>query len=89
MSEANEHAPGPHGHPGTHDETRGRVGMWLFICTEILLFGGLFLLYSAYRFKHPADFHQASSDLNRFDGTLNTIVLTTRKVRPKRMVAAR
>jgi cytochrome c oxidase subunit III len=51
--------------------------MWLFICTEILLFGGLFLLYSVYRYKHPADFHAASLDLSRFDGTLNTVVLIT------------
>ena len=61
----------------TGSEDRGRIGMWLFICTEILLFGGLFLLYSVYRYKHPADFHAASLDLSRFDGTLNTIVLIT------------
>lgn len=59
------------------DRDRGRIGMWLFICTEILLFGGLFLLYSVYRYKHQADFHEASLDLSRFDGTLNTIVLIT------------
>jgi len=52
-----------------------RVGMWLFICTEILLFGGLFLLYSMYRYKHPQAFHAASLELNRFDGTLNTAIL--------------
>ena len=56
---------------------RGRVGMWLFICTEVLLFGGLFLLYSAYRYHHPVDFHEASLELNRFFGTLNTSVLIT------------
>jgi cytochrome c oxidase subunit 3 len=59
------------------DRDRGRIGMWLFICTEILLFGGLFLLYSVYRYKHPGDFHEASLDLSRFAGTLNTIVLIT------------
>ena len=67
-------------HEGTHgavDHDRGRIGMWLFICTEILLFGGLFLLYSVYRYKHPADFHAASLDLSRFAGTLNTVVLIT------------
>jgi cytochrome c oxidase subunit III len=60
-----------------HDGDRGRIGMWLFICTEILLFGGLFLLYSVYRYKHHADFHAASLNLSRFDGALNTIVLIT------------
>jgi cytochrome c oxidase subunit III len=73
--------PAAHGHAAGHaaarDPDRGRIGMWLFICTEILLFGGLFLLYSVYRFKHHADFHAASLELSRFAGTLNTIVLIT------------
>jgi cytochrome c oxidase subunit III len=83
-----EIAGAPAGDPGRHGAPlapkaeplagdRGRIGMWLFICTEILLFGGLFLLYSVYRYKHPGDFHEASLDLSRFDGTLNTIVLIT------------
>jgi cytochrome c oxidase subunit 3 len=55
----------------------GRVGMWLFIATEILLFGGLFLLYSMYRFKNAADFHNGSLELSRFAGTLNTCILLT------------
>jgi cytochrome c oxidase subunit III len=54
-----------------------RVGMWLFILSEILIFGGLFLLYAMYRAKHPADFHAGSMELSRFDGTLNTIILLT------------
>ena len=56
---------------------RGRIGMWLFVCTEILLFGGLFLLYSVYRYKHPADFHAASLELSRLAGTVNTVILIT------------
>ncbi len=54
-----------------------KVGMWLFISTEVLLFGGLFLLYSMYRFKNPADFHAGSLELSRFDGALNTCILIT------------
>ncbi len=53
------------------------MGIWLFICTEILLFGGLFLLYSMYRYRNPAEFHAASLELSRFDGTLNTSILIT------------
>jgi len=53
------------------------MGMWLFIATEILLFGGLFLLYSMYRFKNPAEFHAGSLELSRFFGTLNTGILIT------------
>ena len=63
--------------PGAADGDRGRLGMWLFISTEALLFGGLFLLYSVYRYKHHADFHLASGELSRFAGTLNTVVLIT------------
>ncbi|MGA2613539.1 MAG: cytochrome c oxidase subunit 3 family protein [Spirochaetia bacterium] len=61
-----------------HDEgVKARVGIWLFLLSEILLFGGMFLLYSMYRYKNPADFHAGSMELSRFDGTLNTIVLLT------------
>jgi len=63
---------------GEHSSPAGaKVGMWLFLCTEILLFGGLFLLYSVYRYRNPADFREASRELDRFFGTLNTAVLIT------------
>jgi cytochrome c oxidase subunit 3 len=55
----------------------GRLGMWLFIATEFLLFGGMFLLYSMYRLKNPTDFHAGSLELSRFFGTLNTCILIT------------
>jgi cytochrome c oxidase subunit 3 len=55
----------------------GRMGMWLFIATEVLLFGGLFILYSMYRFKNPAQFHAGSLELSRVFGTLNTCILIT------------
>jgi cytochrome c oxidase subunit III len=54
-----------------------RIGMWLFITTEVMLFGGLFLLYAMYRAKNPVDFHRGSQDLSIFAGTLNTVVLIT------------
>jgi cytochrome c oxidase subunit III len=59
------------------EKVGSRIGMWLFLLSEILIFGGLFLLYAVYRAKHPADFHAASMELSRFDGTLNTVVLLT------------
>ncbi len=61
--------------PGSYP--RGRIGIWLFIASELLLFGGLFLLYSMYRYKNPAEFHAGSLELERFAGTLNTAVLIT------------
>jgi len=59
------------------DATGARLGMWLFILSEILLFGGLFILYSAYRYKNPVDFHHASRELEVILGTFNTIILLT------------
>ena len=52
-------------------------GMWLFLFTEILLFGGLFLLYSAYRAKYPLDFHNGGQHLNAVIGVVNTFILLT------------
>jgi cytochrome c oxidase subunit 3 len=59
------------------DYTGARLGMWLFILSELLLFGGMFILYSAYRYKSPTDFHHASKELDVVLGTLNTILLLT------------
>ncbi len=62
----------------THpDDTGSKIGMWLFLLSEILLFGGLFILYSSYRYKNPSDFHLAAWELNRVLGTLNTLILIT------------
>ena len=54
-----------------------KFGMWLFLFTEILLFGGLFLLYSVYLHRYPAEFHQGGLQLSRLFGTANTVVLIT------------
>jgi cytochrome c oxidase subunit 3 len=51
--------------------------MWLFLFTEILLFGGLFLLYSAYRARYPLDFHEGGRHLNAVIGVANTVILLT------------
>ena len=59
------------------DYTGSKIGMWLFLFTEILLFGGMFILYSIYRSVYPTDFHNAAMELNPLIGTLNTIVLLT------------
>jgi cytochrome c oxidase subunit III len=67
--------------PGSHqahkDYEGGKLGMWIFLFTEILLFGGLFLLYSAYRAKYPLDFHLAGQHLNVVIGVVNTVILLT------------
>jgi cytochrome c oxidase subunit 3 len=61
----------------SRDNTGAKLGMWLFILSEILLFGGMFILYSAYRYKDPVDFHHASRELEVLLGTFNTIILLT------------
>jgi len=53
------------------------LGMWVFLVTELLFFGGLFLTYAIYRRWYPADFAAASHELIVWAGTLNTVVLIT------------
>ncbi|QRN99206.1 cytochrome c oxidase subunit 3 family protein [Archangium violaceum] len=54
-----------------------RLGMWLFLATEILLFAGLFVCYANYRFAFPDAFAAASRELDLTMGTINTLVLIT------------
>lgn len=57
------------------DDEASKIGMWLFIFTELLLFGGLFIAYSIYRFRNPDAFHLAAEELDRSIGIINTIIL--------------
>jgi cytochrome c oxidase subunit 3 len=60
----------------THrDDLASKTGMWLFLFTELLLFGGLFIVYSVYRYRNPVAFHQAAQELSVVIGTVNTIIL--------------
>ncbi|MFC2114529.1 cytochrome c oxidase subunit 3 family protein [Bacteroidota bacterium] len=59
------------------DDAASKMGMWIFLFTELLLFGGLFLVYSIYRLKNPHTFAHAGEELDVFIGTINTIVLIT------------
>jgi cytochrome c oxidase subunit 3 len=69
-----EHIAGTHVH---RDDVGARMGMWLFLFTELLLFGGMFILYSVYRFQYADDFHLAAKELNTILGAFNTAVLLT------------
>jgi cytochrome c oxidase subunit 3 len=57
------------------DDTASKIGMWLFIFTEILLFGGLFIVYAVYRYENQTAFHLAGEELNVILGAVNTVVL--------------
>lgn len=59
------------------DDVGAKMGMWLFLFTEMLFFGGMFLLYAVYSTKYSADFSGSSSELNRVIGTFNTLILIT------------
>ena len=69
-----EHIAATHVH---RDDVGARMGMWLFLFTELLLFGGMFILYSVYRFQYADDFHLAAKELNTILGAFNTAVLLT------------
>jgi len=53
------------------------LGMWVFLGTEVLFFGGLFLTYLVYRSWYPAAFAAGSHELDVTLGTINTVVLIT------------
>ncbi len=57
------------------DDLASKTGMWFFLFTEMLLFGGLFIVYSVYRFRNAEAFHLAARELSVAIGTINTIIL--------------
>jgi cytochrome c oxidase subunit 3 len=66
-----EHAE-PH-----RDDVASRIGMWIFLLTELFLFGGIFIVYAAYRSLHREAFHHAGAELDAVLGVANTVVLLT------------
>jgi cytochrome c oxidase subunit 3 len=81
---------GGHGHDSGHAENpflahhfdspkhqfeSGKLGIWLFLVTEVLFFGGLFCAYAIYRSLHPEIFVYAHYYLDTFWGAVNTCVL--------------
>ncbi len=59
------------------DYEGAKLGMWLFLFTEVLLFGGMFLVYSVYRAVNATDFHEAAKEMSVVIGATNTIILLT------------
>jgi cytochrome c oxidase subunit III len=52
-----------------------KIGMWLFLATEVLLFGGLFVGFGMMQARYPREFVEAHTHLVRWQGSLNTVVL--------------
>ena len=69
------HHPAHHFENARQEESACKLGMWLFLCTEILMFGGLFVGYIIYKRMYPDVFLQGASFLDWKLGALNTVVL--------------
>jgi cytochrome c oxidase subunit 3 len=74
---SHEHAPHLQHHFDTEEQQfdAGKLGIWLFLATEILLFGGLFCAYAIYRANHPEIFVYAHQFLDKILGGTNTVIL--------------
>lgn len=77
------HAEHHHAHhfANAHEEFEAcKQGMWVFLVTEVLMFGGLFVAYAIFRGLYPDMFHQAHKLLDVKMGAINTVVLITSSV---------
>ena len=64
-------------HAEHHDPVAGKIGMWLFLFTEVLLFGALFIAYAMYLSTYRWVFHETSAHLDKILGATNTVILLT------------
>jgi cytochrome c oxidase subunit 3 len=62
-------------HDVHRDDEGSKLGIWLFIFTELLFFGGLFITYAVYRHANAQAFHLAAQQLDVAVGTINTVIL--------------
>lgn len=76
-SHEHEHAPfiAHHFYTAEQQFDSGKLGIWLFLVTEVLFFGGLFVAYIIYRYNRPEVFVNAHIHLDTLLGGLNTVVL--------------
>jgi cytochrome c oxidase subunit 3 len=74
-TEREQHALGEQYNTLEQQHTTAELGMWLFLGTEVMLFGGLFTAYTVYRTVYPAAFAEGSRHLNLLLGGINTAVL--------------
>lgn len=68
MSEATTHHADPEG---------SKIGMWLFLLTEVMLFGAMFIAFAVYLNSYTLDFKTGSAQLHKLIGGANTLVLLT------------
>ena len=85
-----EHDPHHQHHFATMEQQfdTAKLGMWIFLVTEVLTFGGLFAGFGLMQNRYPQEFLEAHEHLIRWQGTLNTIVLLVSSFTMVKAVAA-
>ena len=71
-----------------YDPVANRIGMWLFLFTEFVLFGTLFIAYGVYLHEYRWQFQEGSANLNIWAGAINTLVLLTSSLTVALSIAA-
>ena len=69
------HVFGHHFESAEHEFVSAKFGVWVFLITEVMMFGGLFVGYALFRHMFPEAFHEGHTHLDRVMGGLNTVVL--------------
>ncbi|MCB9544346.1 MAG: cytochrome c oxidase subunit 3 family protein [Myxococcales bacterium] len=75
MSSIVKHHVAHHFHDRAQESGSAKMGMWLFLVTEVLLFSGLFVAYTIIKAVNPVMWAEASKQLDATLGTINTVVL--------------
>jgi cytochrome c oxidase subunit 3 len=71
-----------------YDPAASKLGMWLFLFTEALLFGTMFIAYAVYLHQHAIGFRAAARDVNKLIGGANTAILLTSSLTMALAIAA-
>lgn len=75
-------------HEEHYDPVAIKIGMWLFLFTEVLLFGTLFIVYAVYLTDFTWQFRKGSATLNIPIGAINTVILLTSSLTMALSIAA-
>lgn len=75
-------------HAEHHDPVASKIGMWLFLFTEVMLFGAMFIAFAMYLSMYNREFMEASGHLDRLFGGANTIILLTSSLTMALSIAA-
>jgi cytochrome c oxidase subunit III len=79
---------GEAGHAEHYNPMAGKMAMWLFLFTEMLLFGTVFIGFAVYLHEYKRDFQTTSHELDKLIGATNTIILLTSSMTMALSIAA-